>query len=149
MFKPLLTSCAAACILLIVTTMLDASLKQKSNSITIAISPRLPCIISQFQKSKELPLMGWNNQRPYLLLRLLHTRTSSPRQKKPWQIERNKGGSKNLDPKVREDDIVVGAKRRFWAADGHRSRSSIRFPIQSYCLPCTLEEHKKVMLDRL
>jgi hypothetical protein len=37
----------------------------------------------------------------------------SPRQKKPWQIERNKGGRKNLDPKVREDDIVVGAKRRF------------------------------------
>jgi hypothetical protein len=69
-----------------------------------------------------------------LLLRLLHTSTSSPGQKKPWQIERNKGGKKSLDPEVQEDDIVVGAKRRFRAADDHRSRSSIRFPTQNYCL---------------
>jgi hypothetical protein len=49
-------------------------------------------------------------------------------------MERNKGGKKSLDPKFREDDIVVGEKRRFRAADDHRSRSSMRFSTQNYCL---------------
>jgi len=47
---------------------------------------------------------------------------------------KKQGREEKLDPKVREDGIVVGAKRRFRAADDHRSRSSIRFPTQNYCL---------------